>query len=295
MQPLTQLRVRTRRQRVRIAILLLVLAAALGFWLQGLLFRPVQTPLVAVLATDYEWPFPPNAWAREDLDGLQTLHGRTVHLVEASANGRPGSDILREIGLQMSSLSARHRHSPCLIVYVSMHGAVDAQGEPCLVPPGASPHDTGTWLPSAQPPRLLEDESASRAGTQATDPGCRPPGVQLEYRAVVEQFCESSAGRRAAGGRSRLGRLELGRHRPGRVVVIDPPRFGLWLFPAAGAGRSSRRRWKPACLAGRTARPLADARRSLGQNPSRDEPGAAVARRRSLPRLRSGLDAAREN
>ena len=34
-----------------------------------------------------------------------------------------------------------------MILYLSMHGAIDGEGRPCLIPPGAAPHESESWLP----------------------------------------------------------------------------------------------------------------------------------------------------
>ncbi|MEX0820040.1 MAG: hypothetical protein WD070_10630, partial [Pirellulaceae bacterium] len=48
-----------------------------------------------------------------------------------------------------------------VIIYLSMHGAVDAAGEPCLIPPGVAALQSQHWLPVRQLLAML-DESLAR-------------------------------------------------------------------------------------------------------------------------------------
>ena len=146
-QPLVELRLRDRRRRVRFAMLLMALLGLFGLWMYGLLFTAVQTPVVGLVATDYEWPLPPNAWAREDFRGLTELHLRTLNVAEVSSGWSSAEQGLRDFERKLKVQCRRRSGLHTLIVYVSLHGFVNAAGEPCLLPPGASPRDSSTWLP----------------------------------------------------------------------------------------------------------------------------------------------------
>ncbi len=68
------------------------------------------------------------------LEGFQDLRER----IRKSQGGGPGRNTL--------------------IVYLSMHGAVDKDGQACLIPPGVSPLDSQKWLPLHQVLRYLFPE-----------------------------------------------------------------------------------------------------------------------------------------
>ncbi|HEX4150106.1 MAG TPA: hypothetical protein VHY20_14000, partial [Pirellulales bacterium] len=51
---------------LKVSGLLLLSLALLATLVHYLLFAPVKTPLVAVVAIGYDWHLPPNAWAQED-------------------------------------------------------------------------------------------------------------------------------------------------------------------------------------------------------------------------------------
>src|SRR5262245_51293312 len=71
-------RARVRRHRFKIAGWSLLAVTLVAVVTGLLLFFPKKTPLVAVVLTDYAWPMPPNAWAREDIEGLSALDQRTL-------------------------------------------------------------------------------------------------------------------------------------------------------------------------------------------------------------------------
>jgi hypothetical protein len=152
-QPLTQLRVKNRARQLKFGFLLAVLLALFGFWLYSLLFRAVQTPFVAITATDYTWPLPPNAWAQEDLEGLRDLDGKSLAVIELSPNWSRGGAGERDFRRRLEGLAQQAGRASRILFYVSMHGAVDEDDTPCLVPPGASAVDSSTWIPVS---RLLE-------------------------------------------------------------------------------------------------------------------------------------------
>ena len=85
-QPLTRLRLRDQRRPLRVAGLLGLVLAFSAMWVYGLLFKAVQTPLIVVAGTEYEWPLPPNAWVREDVDRFQELHYSSVRNLLNSQN-----------------------------------------------------------------------------------------------------------------------------------------------------------------------------------------------------------------
>jgi hypothetical protein len=117
-------------------------------------FRPVvRTPLVVYVATNYAPPIPPNSWASEDLDGLRSL-GKEGGLLEEKrivdfhdvpaweSKDQWLREIRRQIDMAVPGGPARNT----IIIYLSLHGVVDEKGEPCVIPPGASPWHVGQWI-----------------------------------------------------------------------------------------------------------------------------------------------------
>ncbi len=126
---------------VLLGLLFLGSAASLVYYV---ILSPAKTPMVAAIALDYRWPLPPNAWTREDVDGLtDALGGETVSITEVALQG-PSS--LKELSRQLVAASGRVRRGGTVMVYVSAHAAVDGAGEPCLLLPESDPLDSATWF-----------------------------------------------------------------------------------------------------------------------------------------------------
>lgn len=134
-------------RRVRIAAWLAVFLIAMGLFIHFVLFSPIQSPVIAVVGGPYQWPYPPNAWAREDLDGLSALDGKTLAVIDASPAWRSIEEGLRAVESELRAAREQAIASGVVVLSISMHGAVDATGAPCLIPAGAAPHDARTWLP----------------------------------------------------------------------------------------------------------------------------------------------------
>src|SRR5688572_6371720 len=95
------------QRRLRVAILFGAAAVLLGVLVWYLLYAPVQTPLVAVAATQYEWPLVPNAFASEDLAGFADLDGKTLRASDLSAEWRTAERGLEKLDAELKRLAAR--------------------------------------------------------------------------------------------------------------------------------------------------------------------------------------------
>jgi hypothetical protein len=141
---------RKQWRRIRIAAALGGALLLFGLFLYYLLFFPVRVPLLTLVVTDYSWPLPPNAWAHEDLASLQGLDQgatRTWHVRDGSAAWRTQHHGLQQLEEQLEQLAPEAKRSGLLVLYISMHGAVNDSGQPCLLTRESSPLDSGTWLP----------------------------------------------------------------------------------------------------------------------------------------------------
>jgi hypothetical protein len=146
-QPLERIHNREVWRRLRIGGFLLLFVGLLALFVYQLWFRPIQTPLIAISAPAYAWPLPPNAWAQEDLQGLADLDKQeSVRLLDASAAWRSVESGLASLDRQLRAASALGSKTGAVIIYVSVHGAVDADGHPALILPSASPLRSETWL-----------------------------------------------------------------------------------------------------------------------------------------------------
>ena len=142
-----------RGRRVRVAAWLAMFLAALGVFVYFLLFLPIRTPVIGVVAGPYQWPYPPNAWAREDLAGLSPMDGQTLSITDTSAAWQSVEEGLQSLEQQLRESREQAAESGVVVLSISILGAVDATGAPCLVLPRSSPHDAQTWLPIR---RMLE-------------------------------------------------------------------------------------------------------------------------------------------
>ena len=132
-----------RRTVVFLLLLSLVMLSAFVFLL---LHAPIKTPLITVGTTNYVWPMPPNGWVKEDVDGLASLHGKAIHWKDSSKAWQTKSTCLEDLRIQLRETSALAERAGSLVLYFNMHGAVNEEGEACLIPPVASCVATTQWI-----------------------------------------------------------------------------------------------------------------------------------------------------
>ena len=135
----------TRWHRVKVGGWLLLALTLIGGFLFYLMYRPMRTPLLMAAATQYALPWPPNAWAKEDLQGLTVLDRQEVATC-VQLPWESNDEGLRRLRDQLDAVRPGGPGKDVVIVYLSIHGAVDATGQPCLIPPGAAIDGSG-WLP----------------------------------------------------------------------------------------------------------------------------------------------------
>ncbi|MFO0906570.1 MAG: vWA domain-containing protein [Pirellulales bacterium] len=135
-----------RRWKARILALLLLSLALTAAYLVLLAHFPQRTPLIVVAVEGYSWPLAPNAWSREDVQAFKRLDGQTVRVLDASANWKSRQHILTEWERTLQKVADSPSETNSAVFYLSVHGIVDAEGAPCLLPPNASTLERDEWV-----------------------------------------------------------------------------------------------------------------------------------------------------
>ena len=112
-----------------------------------LLYSPVQTPILTIAVTSHRRPIPPNAWADEDVKALLDLSDKTFKVTNLSDDWRSQDQGLKRLTDELETFVRRHNRAHVIVLYISLPGAIDGAGRPCLLPADADPHDSTTWLP----------------------------------------------------------------------------------------------------------------------------------------------------
>ncbi|TVP97577.1 MAG: VWA domain-containing protein [Planctomycetaceae bacterium] len=146
----TRLRSRRWIRAVAVGLLLFLTLGLITAWVALLAHRPRLTPLLTAVAVDYRWPVEPNAWVGEDLARLRSLHRESLRVTDLSADWRSRDLALRRLDQELTSLVTTRAVSDSVVFYFSLHGLVDANGRPHLLPTDASPTDPATWLPVSE-------------------------------------------------------------------------------------------------------------------------------------------------
>ncbi len=137
------------RHRVKLAAGVLVAAGLVVGFLVYLMHKPMRTPLLAVVVTEYDAPIPPNAWAVEDVERLAELDDEEI-LKYVRCRWESKEQGLRQLRKQLDAMQPGGPGKDVVVVYLSMHGVLDGDSRPCLLPPGASRSDSRQWLPLAE-------------------------------------------------------------------------------------------------------------------------------------------------
>ncbi|NQT40875.1 MAG: hypothetical protein HQ581_25495, partial [Planctomycetes bacterium] len=137
------------RHRVKLAAGMLVVAGLVVGFLVYLMHKPMRTPLLAVVVTEYDAPIPPNAWAVEDVERLAELDDEEI-LKYVRCRWESKEQGLRQLRKQLDAMQPGGPGKDVVVVYLSMHGVLDGDSRPCLLPPGASRSDSRQWLPLAE-------------------------------------------------------------------------------------------------------------------------------------------------
>ena len=170
------------KRRVRLFAMVVLIVTISAALLVELLFSQPRTPLIVIAPADYEWPFQPLSWIQEDLDGFRTLDRETLDVHAIDGGWKTKDQGLRQLDLQLQSI-VRQSHLPqAIVVYLRMHSAVDGAGTPCLVPPGASPFNSDSWLPVKDILERFQQQSVPDFDSEVDRAGLPERSGQLETR-----------------------------------------------------------------------------------------------------------------
>ena len=138
-----------RRLRVWRWLMLVCLFASLAASLQFVLAvctRPTRTPLLT-LCGSYGPAWDLNGWVHEDQQRIAWLRNGALSVTKLADPSQLAADFWDDADATLrQALAACPRQQTC-VLYVNLHGAVNDQRQPCLIPPGADPTDAATWLP----------------------------------------------------------------------------------------------------------------------------------------------------
>ncbi len=134
----------TRIRLLTVAALILV-AISLGFYLQLLLQRPTRTPLI-MLTVAYESPWQPNARVANCKQLLNTLQKRNLTIFDIEETDELARGQWSEWEDTVARAVAPIGSDTPLLLYINMHGAVNAHSEPRFLLANSNVLDESTWL-----------------------------------------------------------------------------------------------------------------------------------------------------
>ena len=136
---------RTRLKLASWAIFTLLLIGAATI----LSLQPAErVPLLAISVTNYQSPIPPNSFAEEDLERLHdTLDDyRNVNVICETNPPDAKNDFLDLVRARLRDVSLGGPGDDTAIIYISAHGVVNENGQPCLLIGSSNPLNSTTWL-----------------------------------------------------------------------------------------------------------------------------------------------------
>ena len=154
------------RYLIRMIAMTAILATLLGTWFFYVIRKHRQVPLYAIVVTDYTSPYaddilPPNALAHEDLQLFEKMFERrsgsgltrNVGLVKLGEGRYSQSWLRSEFPRILGDAQRQDVAEPggpsndTVMFYISAHGAVNDQGQACLLVSDSDPLDSTTWVP----------------------------------------------------------------------------------------------------------------------------------------------------
>jgi hypothetical protein len=118
--------------------------------------------MLVLTISDYVAPAPPNAFAEEDAARFESAYGSYDNIsVTRGESPQTSSELLQEIDEYERGIRPGGPDKNVVLIYLSAHGVVNDEGEPCLLLPAHDPLDATTWLPIAKLLEALEQQSES--------------------------------------------------------------------------------------------------------------------------------------
>jgi hypothetical protein len=108
-------------------------------------------PMLVLSVTGYDAPAPPNAFAEEDASRFEKAFASYDNITLTRGESPPTSgELLEAIEEYLRHVRAGGPDKQAVLIYLSAHGIVNDQGEPCLLFPQDDPLDSAGWLPVSQ-------------------------------------------------------------------------------------------------------------------------------------------------
>jgi len=124
------------------------------------------TPMLVASISGYDAPVPPNAFAAEDAARFLAAYADYDNVRPTfSSPPRTSTELLHQIEDYLNRARPGGPDKNVVLIYLSAHGVVNDQGEPCLLLPGHDPLVAATWLPMAKVLEALAQPSASKPYT----------------------------------------------------------------------------------------------------------------------------------
>ncbi len=176
---------------VRLFVALAALVATTVGMVVYLLNTNHPTPLISIVTVEYEHPWAPNAWAKEDQQRIKALEESTQFKVAAKQQKEEEGTWQQLIDLELEkttpggpggSLVPALWGYPTIIIHLSAHGVLNAASEPCLLFAEADPLDDRTWVPLSNVLRAIGANEKVKQGDARVlvllDTGKQPPDIR---------------------------------------------------------------------------------------------------------------------
>ncbi|OUU25503.1 MAG: hypothetical protein CBC13_01975 [Planctomycetia bacterium TMED53] len=105
----------------------------LAMFLWILFAAPRRTEFLIIAPTNYYHPLPPIAWTVEDTNSIEALNRETINV----QNGSPAFEYRENWDTRFTNdlQNLANSRAECLVIVFRMHGAVNEDLIPCLIPP----------------------------------------------------------------------------------------------------------------------------------------------------------------
>lgn len=155
--------------RLKLALLGAVALGLIGVLLGVVFYFPTRTPMLSLTVTSYDGVIPPNSLALEDVERFVALfdENRNVAFERSESRSMNATEMMSDLRdwLQSVEPGGPRSGNGVVLLYLSCHGLVNDDGQPCLLTSEAKPTDASTWTPAEDYLRLIS-ESDKLAGAR---------------------------------------------------------------------------------------------------------------------------------